>query len=124
MQPATHHDSSKLTALAHEWIARWNSHDLEHILALYADDAEMTSDIISARGLDPTGTLKGKERLRFYWSKAFVSRPKLQFELIEAFVSPDSVVVHYTDENGKRICEYLRLDANGKIRQGSANHLH
>lgn len=123
MQPAAHHDSSKLTALGHEWIARWNSHDLEHILALYADDAEMTSDVIALRGLDPTGTLQGKERLRFYWGKAFTARPKLHFTLIEAFVSPDSVVVHYTDENGKRICEYLRLDASGKIRQGSANHL-
>lgn len=123
MQP-THHDADRLRALGHEWIARWNSHDLEHILALYSDDAEMTSDIISSRGLDPTGTLQGKERLRFYWSKAFVARPKLRFELLDAFVSPDSIVVHYIDENGKRICEYLRVDATGKIRQGSANHLH
>lgn len=123
MQP-TRHDADRLRALGHEWIARWNSHDLDHILALYAEDAEMTSDIIVARGLDPNGTLHGKDSLRFYWSKAFVARPRLRFELLDVFVSPDSVVVHYTDEKGKRICEYLRVDATGKIRQGSANHLH
>lgn len=122
MQPA-HHDADRLRALGSEWIATWNSHDLERILGMYADDAEMTSDVIVARGLDPTGTLQGKERLRFYWGKAFTARPHLHFDLIDAYVSPDSVVVHYTDERGKRICEYLRLDASGKIRQGSANHL-
>ena len=29
----------------------------------------------------------------------------------------------YQNERGAKICEYLRLDAEGKIRQGSANHL-
>ena len=38
-------------------------------------------------------------------------------------MSPDSVVVFYENERGGRICEYLRLDDAGKIRQGSANHL-
>jgi hypothetical protein len=35
--------------------------------------------------------------------------------------SPDSVVVFYQNERGAQICEYLRLDAGGKIRQGSAS---
>ena len=43
--------------------------------------------------------------------------------LIDTYVSPDSVVVFYQNERGAQICEYLRLDAKGKIRQGSANHL-
>lgn len=49
--------------------------------------------------------------------------PELHFSLIELFVSPDSVVVFYANERGKKICEYLRVDAAGKIVQGSANHL-
>ncbi|MDO9062513.1 MAG: DUF4440 domain-containing protein, partial [Bradyrhizobium sp.] len=49
--------------------------------------------------------------------------PNLRFDLIDLFVSPDSIVVFYANERGGRICEYLRLDADGKIRQGSANHL-
>ena len=49
--------------------------------------------------------------------------PNLHFDLIDTYVSPDSVVVFYQNERGAKICEYLRLDATGKIRQGSANHL-
>jgi hypothetical protein len=49
--------------------------------------------------------------------------PNLHFTLIDTYVSPDSVVVFYQNERGNRICEYLRLDEAGKIRQGSANHL-
>ena len=56
-----------------------------------------------------------------YWGKAFQLLPNLHFELID--VSPDSAVVFYQNERGAQICEYLRLDARGKIRQGSANHL-
>jgi len=109
--------------LGREWIAAWNSHDLERILALYAEDAEMTSDRIQALDLAASGTLRDKESLRMYWGKAFQLLPNLHFDLIDTYVSPDSVVVFYRNERGAQICEYLRLDARGKIRQGSANHL-
>ena len=115
--------AADLAALGREWIAAWNSHDLERILALYTEDAEMTSDRIQALGLEASGTLRGKASLRMYWGKAFQLLPNLHFDLIDTYVSPDSVVVFYQNERGAQICEYLRLDARGKIRQGSANHL-
>ncbi|MFL6789795.1 MAG: nuclear transport factor 2 family protein [Bradyrhizobium sp.] len=118
-----HYAASDLAALGREWIAAWNSHDLERVLALYAEDSEMTSDRIQALGLEACGTLRGKANLRIYWSKALQLLPNLHFDLIDTYVSPDSVVVIYQNERGAQICEYLRLDANGKIRQGSANHL-
>ncbi|MHC1943185.1 nuclear transport factor 2 family protein [Bradyrhizobium sp. UFLA06-06] len=116
------HDPSRLTALGRDWIAAWNARDLERVLAMYAEDAEMTSDRIPALGFGPTGTVRGKASLRAYWSAALAKLPELHFELIDLYVSPDSVVVFYQNERGKKICEYLRLDAEGKIRQGSANH--
>ena len=100
--------------------AAWNSHDLERILALYAEDAEMTSDRIQALGLEASGTLRGKDKLRMYWSKAFQLLPNLHFDLIDTYVSPDSVVVFYQNERGAQICEYLRLDArarSGRVRR-------
>jgi ketosteroid isomerase-like protein len=36
--------------LATEWVAAWNSHDLERILAHYTDDFEMRSPLIVERG--------------------------------------------------------------------------
>ena len=119
-QPAT---AADLAALGREWISAWNSHDLERILALYAEDAEMTSDKIQVLGLEASGTLRGKANLRMYWGKALQLLANLHFDLIDTYVSPDSVAVFYQNERGAKICEYLRLDAGGKIRQGSANHL-
>jgi len=112
-----------IAQLGKEWVAAWNARDLERVLALYADDAEMTSDRIPAFGFDPSGTLRGKDRLRAYWGKGLELLPNLHFTLIDLYVSPDSLVVFYSNERGARICEYLRLNADGKIRQGSANHL-
>ncbi len=116
------HEAVRLAALGREWIAAWNSHDLERVLALYADDSEMTSDRIPALGFEASGTLRGKDSLRAYWGKALALLPDLHFELIDTYVSPDSVVVFYRNERGAKICEYLRLNAAGKIVQGSANH--
>jgi ketosteroid isomerase-like protein len=118
-----HHESADLAALGRKWIAAWNSHDLERVLALYAEDSEMTSDKIPALGFDPSGTLRGKPKLRAYWGKALQLLPNLHFTLIDIYVSPDSLVVFYQNERGAKICEYLRLNAEGKIIQGSANHL-
>jgi ketosteroid isomerase-like protein len=121
--PQPHHDPAFCAALGRQWIDAWNSHDLERVLALYADDSEMTSDKIPLLGFDASGTLRGKDKLRAYWGKGLDMLPDLHFTLIEIYVSPDSLVVFYTNERGAKICEYLRLNADGKIRQGSANHL-
>src|SRR3954469_2982295 len=112
------HDANRLAALGRDWIAAWNSHDLERVLALYAEDIEMTSDKIQALGFDASGTVRGKERLRAYWGTALARLPNLHFELIDTYVSPDSIVVFYRNDRGAKICEYLRLNADGKIRQG------
>jgi ketosteroid isomerase-like protein len=119
----TSHDATHLAALGREWIAAWNSRDLERVLMLYAENAEMTSDKIIAFGFDSSGTLAGKARLRAYWGKGLELLPDLHFTLIDTYVSPDSIVVFYANERGAKICEYLRLDTAGKIVQGSANHL-
>ena len=37
---------SEATRFAREWVAAWNSHDLERILSHYADDAELTSPLV------------------------------------------------------------------------------
>jgi ketosteroid isomerase-like protein len=117
------HKPEDLVALGREWIASWNSRDLDRVLLLYAEDFEMTSDIIVKLGFDSSGTLRGKANVRAYWARALMLVPDLHFELIDIYVSPDSVVVFYQNERAAKICEYLRLGAAGKIVQGSANHL-
>ncbi|MCK1711841.1 MULTISPECIES: nuclear transport factor 2 family protein [unclassified Bradyrhizobium] len=118
-----HHQPSELAALGRTWVEAWNARDLERVLTLYDEATEMVSDRISAMGIDPDGIVRGKDALRAYWGKALGLSPDLHFSLIDVFVSPDSVVVFYENERGRRICEYLRVNAAGLIVQGSANHL-
>ena len=49
-------------------------------------------------------------------------RPNLHFTPLEAFLNPDSVAVLYRNDLGKQVCEYLRLDDAGLIRQASGNY--
>ena len=118
-----HHQPSTLAALGRTWVEAWNARDLERVLTLYDEAAVTTSDRIPALGFDASGTVRGKDALRAYWCKALGLLPGLHFTLIDVFVSPDSVVVFYENERGKRICEYLRVNEAGLIVQGSANHL-
>ena len=117
------HQPSTLAALGRTWVEAWNTRDVERVLRLYDDATVMTSDLIPKMGFDASGTVHGKDDLRAYWSKALALVPELHFTLIELFVSPDSVVVLYENERGKKICEYLRVNDAGLIVQGSANHL-
>ena len=117
-----HHQPATLAALGRTWVEAWNARDLERVLALYDDAAVMTSDRIPMMGFDPSGTVHGKDALRAYWGKALGLITNLHFEIIDLFVSPDSVVVFYENERGRKICEYLRVNEAGKIVQGSANH--
>ncbi|MBR0990557.1 nuclear transport factor 2 family protein [Bradyrhizobium japonicum] len=118
-----HHQPSTLAALGRTWVEAWNARDLDRVLALYDEAAVMTSDRIPMLGFDASGTVRGKAALRAYWGKALGLIANLHFTVIDVFVSPDSVVVFYENERGKRICEYLRVNEAGLIVQGSANHL-
>ena len=50
--PNPPYDAAHLAALGRDWIAAWNSRDLERVLSLYAEDAEMTSEHIPALGIE------------------------------------------------------------------------
>ncbi len=113
----------ELAELARKWIAAWNSRDLEHVLILCGVDAEMPSDHIVRLGFAVQGSLRGKHNLRAYWTKALANNADLHFKLIEIYTSPDSLIVHYENQRRQHICEYLRVDHDGRIVQGSANHL-
>jgi hypothetical protein len=64
--------AADLAALGREWIGAWNSHDLERILALYAEDAEMTSDRIQALGLEASA---GQDQAGFGEPSGALVRP-------------------------------------------------
>ena len=109
-------------ALADEWIAAWNAHDLPRVLAHYTDDFEMQSPKIASIAGEPSGILRGKGAVRAYWMKAMQLIPGLHFEKLGVFVGAHSVTVHYRNHEGKLAAEVLELDASGKIRRAAAHY--
>jgi hypothetical protein len=85
---------------AAEWIAAWNSHDLDRVLSHYADDFEMSSPIIAQIACEPSGKLKGKKAVGAYWAKALARMPNLHFELVTTLVGAHSITLYYKGHRG------------------------
>ena len=107
---------------AESWIAAWNSHDLDRILSHYTDDFVMASPRIALVAGEPSGILKGKDKIGPYWRKALELSPQLHFEHLSTFVSADSIVIHYKGVRGLT-AEALFFNDAGKVYRGAAHYL-
>jgi ketosteroid isomerase-like protein len=85
---------------AAEWIAAWNAHDLERILAHYSEDFEMASPVIAQLMNEASGTLRGKAAIGEYWATALARVPDLHFELVDVFVGAHSAALTYRGHRG------------------------
>ena len=106
---------------ANEWIAAWNAHDLDRILAHYEDDFEMSSPIIATLAGEPSGKLRGKKAVGAYWGRALRKAPDLRFELVAALAGVDSVTVCYRGHRGLS-AEVLHFGPSGKVRAAFAHY--
>ena len=102
-------------SFAEEWYAAWNSHDLDAILAHYADDVEFTSPFVVALNEDPSGTIHGKDELRDYFARGLERFPDLRFEPLEVLAGVDSVTLTYVSVEGRRAAEVMTLGADGRV---------
>lgn len=85
---------------AADWIAAWNSHDLDRILSHYAEDFEMSSPYIAQIAGEPSGVLRGKTAVGAYWKQALARMPDLRFELITTLVGANSITLYYRGARG------------------------
>jgi len=106
---------------AQEWIAAWNSHDLDRILAHYRDDFLMSSPRIAIVADEPSGVLSGRAAVAAYWKKALASTPDLRFELVETFVGADCVVIRYRGVRGPA-AEVFFFDDAGRVVRAAASY--
>ncbi|WP_437311371.1 nuclear transport factor 2 family protein [Sorangium sp. So ce388] len=107
---------------AQEWIAAWNSHDLERIFSHYTDDFEMSSPFIVERMHEPSGTLKGKAAIRAYWEKGLAADPSLRFELEAALPGVDSLTILYRTASGRRVAEVVVFNEQRQVIKGLAHY--
>jgi hypothetical protein len=105
---------------AAEWIAAWNSHDLDRILAHWVDDCVFTSPIAARLVGDPV--VRGKAALRAYWERGLAVNPGLRFELDRVLVGADSLVITYRNHRGEHCAEWLRLDDDDRAIAGGGHY--
>ncbi|RHA42627.1 nuclear transport factor 2 family protein [Cellulomonas rhizosphaerae] len=110
------------TAFAAAWVDAWNAHDVEAVLAHFADDVVFTSPV-AARVLPETGgVLRGKDALRTYWTLGLTLIPDLRFSVERVFVGIDVLVIAYRNQRGNAVDEVLRF-AGGLVVEGHGTYL-
>ena len=114
--------SHDIAAFAREWIAAWNSHDLDSILSHYADDVVLTSPVAAKLLNDPLGTVRGKAALRSYFQRGLEAFPNLHFELLDVMCGLSSVLLVYLNQRGTKSAEFMELDGKGKVVRVVANY--
>lgn len=108
--------------LAEHWIAAWNAHDLDLILAHYEDAIELTSPVAAQLLGTADGKVTGKANLKAYFRRGLEAYPELHFRLNELLLGVNSVVLYYTNQKGTHTAEFMEFAANGKIARVVANY--
>lgn len=101
--------------LAHIWIDAWNRHDLDGVMACYADDVVLTSPLVVTVLGNPTGTIRGKEELKSHICKAFLVFPNLRLELLKVFAGVVSLVIQYRGLQGKVVADVMMVNSRGEV---------
>jgi hypothetical protein len=106
---------------AEEWIAAWNAHDLDRILAHYTGDFAMSSPVIVSLAGEASGRLHGKPQIGPYWAEALRRYPDLKFELVGAMAGVDTITICYRGRRGLA-AEVLQLGDDGKVTAAWAHY--
>jgi len=114
-------DKTFAERFATEWIAAWNSHDLDRVLSHYANDFEMSSPIIAQIAGEPSGKLKGKKAVGAYWSSGLKLIPDLHFELVSTLVGATSITLYYKGHRGM-VAEVFIFGPDEKVTAAFAHY--
>jgi serine 3-dehydrogenase len=110
--------------LAARWLAAWNAHDLEAIIALYAPDARHTSERVKSMG-GATDTLQGRDAIADYFRRGLERSPELHFDSISVASGPRTVVIEYMRRNvgpAEPTVELLETGEDGLIVHSRVYH--
>lgn len=99
--------------IALRWFDAFNAHDLEALLALYAEDAEHYSPKLKVRQPETNGLIRGKPALRAWWRDAFDRLPSLRYAVVRLTADQDRVFMEYDrhveGEEDLRVGEVLEI---------------
>ncbi|HEY0251492.1 MAG TPA: nuclear transport factor 2 family protein [Kofleriaceae bacterium] len=106
-----------------DWYAAWNAHDLERVIAHYADDIRFYSPFATALVPGSNGLIRGKAALRSYFTAALAKYPELVFVPLGTYEGAGSTTLHYKSVAGKTAAEMFVLDDHGAVIEVRAHYL-
>ncbi|NUW40941.1 nuclear transport factor 2 family protein [Nonomuraea rhodomycinica] len=95
---------------ADRWLTAWNSHDLDAIMACYADDVDFSASTVVTRWGRPDGRLHGKQELRRHFARGLDLAPDLSFTEVALLTNPSGYALLYQRDNGNRVLDVVELD--------------
>ena len=107
---------------ADAWCDAWNRRDIDAVLAHFCDDVVFTSPVAQRVVPESGGTVRGKAALRAYWQQALAQVPDLHFTIIDVYQGVETLVLHYSNQRGARVCEVLHFDGP-LVREGHGTYL-
>ncbi len=81
--------------IAFKWFEAFNTHNLEHLLSLYHNDAKHFSPKLKIRKPETNGLVCGKNALRDWWQDAFERLPSLNYQVISLTANEERVFMEY-----------------------------
>jgi hypothetical protein len=113
-------DDAIVADLGRHWEDGWNDHDVDLIMASFADAVVFSSPFVSRyTGSPEQATIDGHDALRAYVVDALRRAPLVRYTLNDTFVSPDTVVLLYTfrvpDGPTRPGVDLMRVDGEGKV---------
>lgn len=115
-------DPSFAREFLQDWIAAWNSHDLERIMTHYEDEVVLSSPV-ALKLLGGDGTIRGKSALREYFQRGLQAYPDLRFDLIDTLWGTETIVIYYINNvRGNKTAEVMLMSPAGLIRRVWANY--
>lgn len=113
---------SDLIAHAEAWIRDWNAHDVDAVIAPWAEDGVFISPIAATVTGHPV--IQGRAALKTYWQGALKRAGSLHFTPLFLQVDPEtqSLLVHYCSRTSARQVRAAELMVfeNGKQVRGEA----
>jgi hypothetical protein len=110
-------------AFAQNWVNAWNAHDVEAVLAHFADDATFSSPAAARVVPGSDGIVRGKAALRAYWDTALTRIPDLAFEVLGVYVGAGTIVINYRNQVGGLVNEVLTFGPDGLVVAGHGTYL-
>ena len=107
---------------AAKWLSDWNAHDLEAILAHYAENVQFTSPFAIRLMGTASGTIVGKVALREYFASGLKAYPELHFRLRHACAGVRSFCVLYESVNDLLAAEVFELNEAGEVARVTAHY--